>query len=157
VAECFERDGISLRCPQGWTMSTETTRDGWTVTLQSDSTAFVLVTLLTRRTPPAHAAQTVLRALQADYRELESRPCTEIVADREAVGYEVDFFALDLLVRAKVLALACTAGTLCILQQLADSESSLTDQRMQSIIKSLAIRRLEPTEDEQTDSGEQLQ
>lgn len=155
MAEWFERDGIRLQCPQGWTMSTEETAEGWTVTLQSNSTAFVLVTLLVRRPTPAQAAQTVLRALQIDYHDLESRPCAEVVAGRQAVGYETDFFTLDLLVRAKVLALTCAAGTLCILQQLADSESSLNDLRMQSVLKSLHIRELDPLNEDEPDSGDQ--
>ena len=54
----FNEDGVSLRYPDNWTLELEQGDGGWTASLQSKETAFLVVTLDRRMPEPEQMACT---------------------------------------------------------------------------------------------------
>ena len=69
---------------------------GWTVSVQSPGTAFLLVSYDAAMPAADLMADTALEALRSEYPDLESDKAVESLAGLPAVGHDVQFFSLDL-------------------------------------------------------------
>ena len=78
----FEREGIRFQYPENWGLETSDSESGWTVSLQSPDTAFLMLAFDESMPAPETMAQTALAALQAEYPNLESEECVESIAGR---------------------------------------------------------------------------
>ena len=63
----FAEDGIRFQYPENWQLEREETATGWTVTVQSPQTAFLLVSLDYEMPQPEEMATTALEALRMEY------------------------------------------------------------------------------------------
>src|SRR5438067_579633 len=105
----FTEDGVTFRCPDGWTLEREETENGWTATLQSRDTAFLVVTLDRTMPEPEGMVNAALEALKSEYPDLESDPAVDMLAGEMAVGHDIQFFSFDLPNTAWTRSLYCTA------------------------------------------------
>ena len=92
----FDRDGIGLSYPENWKLEFEDSDNGWTISLQSSETAFLLVSHYEDLPELTEVARTTLNAMQAEYEDLEADEVFETVAGQPAVGHDIRFFSLDL-------------------------------------------------------------
>jgi len=135
----FEEDGVSFRYPDDWTLERDDTENGWTASLQSKETAFLVVTLDRGMAEPEQMAQAALAALQSEYAGLEADPAVDMLAGEMSVGHDVQFFSFDLPNTAWTRSLYCGAGTLLLYWQANDLELPATEPVLRAITASLKV------------------
>ena len=135
----FSRDGVTFNYPEEWALDEDVTIEGWTATVQSPGTAFLLISLRPDADDPAQVADQTLEALKGDYPELDATDVTETIAGRLAIGYDVDFVALDATVACRIRALDADTGPLLILTQSGEMDRAKHEPALKAMVSSLEI------------------
>jgi hypothetical protein len=135
----FNRDGIGLSYPENWKLESEDSEGGWSVSLQSPDTAFLLVSYYEDMPESAAVAQTTLEAMQAEYEDLESEEIFETVAGQPAVGHDISFFSLDLTNTCWVRCFYGAHGTVLVMWQATDTEMDRNGPVLDAICASLTV------------------
>ena len=136
----FERDGISFRYPDDWTAETQEDADGgWSVTVTSPDTAFLLVSLQPEAADAGDVADQVLDSLKEVYSELDFEEVTETVCGRPAVGSNADFLTADTAVVCRVRGLDTDAGPLLLMAQVSEYDRERNDPVLRAIVQSLDV------------------
>ena len=136
----FEHLGVSFRYPAGWQLEREAVDDGWSISLQSPGTAFLLLRYDESMPTIEDMASTALQALETDYPELEANPCIEKLAGQMAVGHDIQFFHLDLTNTCWTRSFYSDSGTLLVLCQTSDLEADAYLPDLKAVCESLAIK-----------------
>jgi hypothetical protein len=139
--QTFERDGISFRYPAGWTTEVAEDADsgGWTVSVQSPQTAFLLVSLQPDASDAGDLADQALAALKADYTELDAEDVMETICGLPAVGFNADFLTVDTATACRARALDTFAGPLLLLAQVSEYDRDANDPLLAAIVRSLDV------------------
>ncbi|MBY0515216.1 MAG: hypothetical protein K2P78_15085 [Gemmataceae bacterium] len=136
----FERDGVRFAYPENWELQAdETDEGGWTATVQSPGTAFLVVSLRPEALDPADLADQTLDALKAEYQDLEAENVVETVAGRVAVGHDLDFLTLDTAITCRTRCLDTPAGPLLVMAQVSGLDAPANDPVLRAIGASLAV------------------
>lgn len=135
----FAEDGLSFQYPESWTLQREEAEAGWTVSLQSPDTAFVMVSFDGNMPETELMAETALEALRAEYPGLESDECFETVAGQPACGHDIRFFSFDLTNTCWTRSFYCGRGTVLVLWQANDLELERVGPVLQAICASLRV------------------
>jgi hypothetical protein len=135
----FADGGIRFLYPDTWTLEREENEDGWTVSVQSPGTAFLMVCL--REDTPAmdEMADAALEALREDYPELEADDCIDSVAGQPAIGHIVRFFSLDLTNTCWTRSFYTSHGTVLVLWQVNDLELEQSEPVLKAICASFEV------------------
>jgi hypothetical protein len=135
----FSDGGIRFQYPENWVLERENNDTGWTVSVQSPGTAFLMVCL--REDTPAidEVADAALAALQEDYPELEFEQCIDSVAGQPAVGHVMRFFSLDLTNTCWTRSFYSSEGTLLVLWQVNDLELEHAEPVLKAICSSFEV------------------
>jgi hypothetical protein len=137
MAARFEADGIALRYPENWTLGRDEQETGWSVTVQSPETAFLILTFDTDGPDIGVIADAALDTLREEYTDLEADPAIESVAGQPAVGHDVRFFSFDLTNTAGIRAFRAEQGTVLILWQFTDLEFDQSEPVLRAIRASI--------------------
>jgi hypothetical protein len=129
----FHEDGIAFRYPENWTLEREDQETGWTVSVQSPDTAFLIVTFDADAPDIAKISDSALETLEAEYPGLEAEPKVESIAGQPAVGHDVRFFSFDLTNTAGIRAFRAESGTVLVLWQFNDLE----EERSEPVLKAI--------------------
>ncbi len=135
----FDEDGVSFRYPDDWTLEREETESGWTASLQSRETTFLVVTLDRGMPEPERMVQTALETLKSEYPLLDADSAMDLLAGEMAVGHDIAFFSFDLPNTAWTRSLYCGAGTLLLYWQANDLELPETEPVLRAITGSLKV------------------
>jgi hypothetical protein len=135
----FRQDGIRFRYPENWVMERQETDGGWTASVQSPATAFLLVSYDADMPEPALMADTALEALRSEYPGLESEEAVESIAGRPAVGHDVRFFSLDLTNTCWLRSFHSGDGTVLVMWQANDLELDALEPVLNAICKSIEV------------------
>jgi len=93
----FDKLGIHFQYPENWTVETDSAGAGrQTVSVYSPEGAFWTVMRHPADTDPVELAQTALVAMQNEYDELDSETAREQIGEVELVGFDLNFYCLDL-------------------------------------------------------------
>jgi hypothetical protein len=139
MTKLFSEDGISFRYPSNWMLEREDGEGGWTVSVQSPDTAF-LVLSCDRSMPDAEeVAETTLEALQEEYPGLEAEPSVENLAGRMAVGHDIQFMSFDLTNTCWTRCFDTESGTVLVMCQANDLELETSGPTLKAICASLAV------------------
>ena len=134
----FARSGVRIRYPDNWSIETEDTEEGWTVSIFSPDTAFLMLSHYDPDREPDELTAMALEAMRDSYPDLEAEPVVETMAGLLAVvGFDVDFIAFDLTNTCWIRALTGTEGNLLFMGQCTDLELDTNGQIMQAIGESL--------------------
>ena len=139
MAAQFSEGGIRFRYPENWTLEREDNENGWTVSVQSPDTAFLVVTLDEDMPTTERMAQTALEALREEYPDLEAEECTDSVAGQPAVGHDIRFTSLDLTNTCWTRSFYCADGTVLVMCQLNDLELEKHEPVLRAICASLKL------------------
>jgi hypothetical protein len=139
MAATFSDDGIRFAYPENWTLEREDSDDGWTVSLQSPQTAFLLISVNSEMPTTDEMLSATLDALKADYKDLEYDECVDSVAGQPAVGHDIRFTSLDLTNSCWTRCFYSTAGTVLVLAQCNDLESEVNEPVLRAIRASLEV------------------
>src|SRR5207248_6896336 len=80
----FREGCLSFHYPEGWEMEREASDNGWTVSLYSKGTAFLILTLNNDFPDTDRMAETVLEVLQSEYTDVEADESSEPLAGQWA-------------------------------------------------------------------------
>jgi hypothetical protein len=139
MAAQFADGGIRFCYPENWKLEREENDAGWTVSLQSPNTAFVMVCFRDDNATPEEMALAALEALREEYPELESETTVGSVAGRPATGYDVRFFSLDLSNTCFLRSFHTSEGTILLLWQATDLELEKIEPVLRAICKSMVV------------------
>ena len=139
MAARFEDGGIHLQYPENWRLEREENETGWTVSIQSPETAFLMLCLREDMPPTDEVAQSALEALREVYPDLEADECVDSVAGQPAVGHDIQFFSLDLTNTCWTRSFYSARGTVLVLCQANDLEQEKNIPVLKAICASLAI------------------
>jgi hypothetical protein len=122
----FDNLGISFQYPENWELDEEEIRAGQSaVTVFSPGGGFWSIALHTNlAADPAHTAQAALDAMRKEYDDLDAEPVRETVAGHQLVGFDLNFFCLDLTNTACIRSLRVGRTTYTIFFQAEDREYS---------------------------------
>ncbi|HQR08936.1 MAG TPA: hypothetical protein PLN21_19095 [Gemmatales bacterium] len=123
----FDNNVIRFQYPENWQVDRQDSEEGWTVSVQSPGTAFLLISCYMERPEVREVLQASLSAMQQDYPELEMEDATEKVAGHAGKGYDITFFSLDTLNSCKLRCFRTLSATFLILSQSSsfDSETNI--------------------------------
>jgi hypothetical protein len=135
----FEDSGIRFRYPDTWTLEREENDDGWTVSLQSPGTAFLMLCVREDLPSADELADATLEALREDYPDLEADDCVDTVAGQPAVGHDIRFFSFDLTNSCWTRSFYTARGTVLLLCQTSDLELEEAEPIFRAIRASLTV------------------
>ncbi len=136
----FERDRIAIRYPTNWTVETQDDPDGgWAVVVQSQDTAFFMMSLQPEARDPGELADQSLDALKSEYKELDWEDVMETICGQPAIGYNADFLTVDTATSCRVRCLDTFAGPLLLLVQVSDLDREANEPALSAIVKSLNV------------------
>ena len=134
----FEKLGISFQYPDNWTLDEEDALAGRkSVTVYSPGGAFWSVTVHPPSADPARLATAAVDAMRQEYAEIETEEIREAWAGREMIGYDLNFYCLDLTNTAQVRCLRTERTTYTIFCQAEDREYQQVQTVFQAITTSL--------------------
>jgi hypothetical protein len=122
MSQVFTRSGVRFEYPSNWKLETEVSDEGWTASVYSSATAFLMVSFHPDEDDPAHLADGALNVMKESYPDLESDMSVETLAGVPAVGHDVEFFALDLTNTCWIRGFAVGTGCVLVMCQCTDEE-----------------------------------
>jgi hypothetical protein len=137
MAAMFEEDGIRFQYPENWKLEREEDETGWTVSVESPGTAFLMVCLRDDLPTPIELAETALAALREDYPDLEADEQVDTLAGQMAVGHDIRFFSLDLTNTCWTRSFYSGRGTVLVMCQTSDMELEKNEPVLRAICASL--------------------
>ena len=135
----FHEDGLSFQYPKNWQLQRDETNNGWTVSLQSPATAFVIISFDSDMPDPQDMADTALAALREEYPTLEADACVEDVAGQPACGNDIRFFSFDLTNTCWTRSFYCGQGTVLVMWQATDLDLEQVEPALKAICNSLKV------------------
>jgi hypothetical protein len=138
VAE-FNEAGIRFRYPANWQLDRQENEDGWTVTVQSPDTAFLMLCLREDMPSPDQLVAAALLALKGEYSDLEADDCVESLAGQPALGHNIRFFSLDLTNTCWTRSFDSAQGTVFVMCQINDLELDRNEAVLKAICASLQV------------------
>ncbi len=136
----FERDGIRFQYPSNWSLETEEeSAGGWSVSVQSPETAFLLISLRPDADNAAELADSTLDALKAEYKELDDTNAVGTFAGQVAIGHDIDFLTLDVPVTCWTRCAQTFAGPLLVMCQVSEPEREKNEPVLRAICASMTI------------------
>ena len=139
MAAQFDDGGIRFQYSENWRLEREESDAGWTVSLQSPGTAFMMVCLREDLPTPDQLADAALDALREDYPELEADDCVDNLAGQPAIGHDIRFISLDLTNTCWTRSFYTSEGTILVLCQANDLELEEHEPVLRAICKSLEV------------------
>jgi hypothetical protein len=93
----FDQFGICFEFPENWQVNLPTEAAGdVSITVSSPETAFWSLTRYRSTVNPTELLEQVLATMKDEYAELEFNTVTDNIEDQPMVGYDLNFFCLDL-------------------------------------------------------------
>ena len=137
----FEKLGVRFQYPDNWTLDeSEAQEQRNAVSVHSpDGGAFWSLMICDPGEDPAELARQVVSAMKAEYEDFEFAPLEETIAGRPSVGFEMNFYCLDLTSTAQVRGVSTPTGTLIIHCQAEDQEFEEFGRVFQAMTLSLLM------------------
>lgn len=123
----YEKLGISFQYPDNWTLDESDALAGCnSVTVYSPGGSFWSLAIYPRSADPRRLAEAVVDTMKEEYEQIEAEEVSESLADYELVGsmigYDLNFYYLDLTNTAQIRCLRSDRHTLTVFCQAEDRE-----------------------------------
>jgi hypothetical protein len=134
----YEKSGIRFAYPENWSIVDEQL-DEWPqgVSVQSPKGGYWDLKVFPAGIDPNRISDEALDAMRQEYADLESEPITEEIFGVTAVGYNLDFFCMDLLVTSRIRSFDVGTRTLLLICQAESREFDRQRLVYDAITKSL--------------------
>lgn len=134
----YEKLGVSFQYPENWELDErEAFENQPGVTVYSPGGAFWSLVFQPARVDPHEAAKAALAALRKEYDELDAEEVSEEIGSRTLVGFDLNFYYLDLTNTAYIRAFRTPGTSYLILCQAEDRELVTVDAVFRAITTSL--------------------
>ena len=121
----FKGMGVSFLYPDNWVLDDDRDSDGLdegSATVFSPSGAFLSVTVYPRSAAPDELAEEAVEGMRQAYGEVDVEVAQDTVAGRDLVGFDINFFCMDLTSTAKVRCLRTEKATYVVFCQAEDAD-----------------------------------
>lgn len=119
----FDSLGIRFEYPDTWILDQEDALAGRkSVTVYSPGGAFWSISIHPHRADPLKLADAAVKAMLEEYEEVEIEKIEEAIGGRQLVGYDLNFYYLDLTNTATVRCLRTRRATYAVFCQAEDRE-----------------------------------
>ena len=119
----FRKMGIAFQYPENWTLDEDDALAGRkSVTVYSPGGAFWTVSAYPLSTDPQKLAHEAVKVMKQEYPEVEVEAARETIAGRETVGFDLNFYYLDLTNTATVRCFRTERATYAFFCQAEDRE-----------------------------------
>lgn len=145
VLEVYDDHGIRFRYPPFWEVQEQENEDQLMITVSSPGTSFWSVGLFHAKPSPAEVAEAVLSALREEYEELDAYAVHEEFCHSPAIGYDIEFFCMELLNSAWIRAFEARDFTVLVLYQADDTELEDSEQWFDVLCRSLQCAHADTT------------
>ena len=135
----FAEGGVRFLYPENWSLEREDDETGWTVSLHSPGTAFMVVVFRGDVPPPSELADAALEALREDYPDLEAENEVTSIGGQPAIGHDIRFFSLDLTNTCWTRSFLTDEGTVLVMCQTNDLELDTNGPVLKAICASLKV------------------
>jgi hypothetical protein len=140
MPEKFDKLGISFQYPENWTLDEEDIRAGLkSITVYSPGGGFWSVAIHPKSADPARMAKAALEAMRQEYEGIEAEETRQTLVGRELIGYDIDFFYLDLTNSAKIRSFQAEGMTCTVFYQAEDREYD----RVQLVFDAMTVSLLQ--------------
>jgi len=119
----FREMGIAFQYPENWTLDEEERLAGnQSVTVYSPGGGFWSISIHPHLTDMAALAKQAVEAMKQEYGDVDVEEVHETVLSRDLVGYDLNFFLLDLTNTATIRCLRTEKATYAVFCQAEDGE-----------------------------------
>jgi hypothetical protein len=139
MPDTFERDGVRFQYPSDWKLESEEEGEAWTASLQSESTAFLVVSYVPGVDDPSELVEAAVEGLRAEYPNLDAEDAVDSLAGQPALGMDVNFVHFDLTNTCWIRAVPAAGGAVLVLAQCTDEELPTEGLTLKQIMGSLAV------------------
>ena len=133
----YDAHGVRFDYPEDWGVQEQSQGSEHLITVSSPETSFWSLGLFFDCPTPDHVVQTVLRALEDDYPEIDIYESRETLLNQQTVSRDVEFVCMELLNSAWIRAFQTPRFTALILSQSTDHELEMAEPILDSITESL--------------------
>lgn len=133
----FEEHGIRFEYPDGWEISHEHHEEDFSVTVESEGTAFWMLSVLAGRPPAEEVIDAALGSFEAEYDSVDVSENAERICMLPTVAVDVDFYELEMVNHASLRACETDNTTIFVLLQMSDTEREATWPLLKAISDSL--------------------
>ena len=117
----YDKHGYSFVYPENWQLDESELEDGeGSISLSAPGGEFWVLTIRPAGFDPMKLADDALETMVSEYRDIEYSPIRRDIAGYTLIGYEMNFFFLDLTSTAIVLTFADANRTFAIFWQCGD-------------------------------------
>jgi hypothetical protein len=134
----YDDRGIRFEYPDDWELDVSDDGPRTAVTVQSPAgPAFALVAVDDSLPSPREMVDEALAALEEEYPGLDAVPASDAIAGHEAVGFDVEFFSLDMTNSCVVRSFQTPRRTVFLMAQWSDVEGDETRDALAALRRSL--------------------
>ena len=134
----YNKLGLTFQYPDNWTLDEKDALEGEnTVTVYSPGGAFWSIVVHPAQVDPEDLTKTALKAMRKEYDELDSERVQETIGEQNLIGYDLNFYCLDLTNTALVRAFRTPGASYLILCQADDREFEQIEAVFRAITASL--------------------
>jgi hypothetical protein len=136
----YDKLGVRFQYPDNWTLDedeAQATRSS--VTVYSPEGAFWSITVHPDSADPGELAAAAVQAMREVYEQLDAEPQAGVVAGRQSVGFELNFYCLDLTNTAVVRALRGPSASYVVFWQAEDREYERIAPVFEAMAQSLRV------------------
>ena len=157
MREVYDRHGITFQYPADWEVSEQEQDDECLITVSGPGTSFWSVGLFRDRPSPELVLETALAAFKDEYPDLDAYDVDDELLNQPTLGYDIEFFCLELVNTARLRAFLAREFTVLVLCQADDTELEGSNPLFDEMSRSLDCELVDDDEDVDDDPFDDLE
>ncbi len=157
MREVYVRHGITFQYPADWEVSEQEQDDECLITVSGPGTSFWSVGLFRDRPSPELVLETALAAFKDEYPDLDAYDVDDDLLNQPTLGYDIEFFCLELVNTARLRAFLAREFTVLVLCQADDTELEGSNPLFDEMSRSLDCELVDDDEDVDDDPFDDLE
>ena len=133
----YEEPGVRFEYPDNWELSHEHHDEDFSVTIESEGTAFWMLSVLQGRPVAEDVIEAALESFRAEYEPVDVYESEASICMLPTLARDVDFYELEMVNRASLLACETDSTTIFVLFQMSDTERAEAEPLLKAITDSL--------------------
>jgi hypothetical protein len=154
MREVYDRHGITFHYPADWEVSEQEQGDECLITVSGPGTSFWSVGLFRDRPSPDLVLETALAAFKDEYPDLDSYEADDELLSQPTLGYDIEFFCLELVNTARIRSFLAQDFTVLVLCQADDTELETSNRLFEEMSRSLDCELADDDDDHPFDDLE---
>jgi hypothetical protein len=154
MREVYDRHGITFQYPADWEVSEQEQGDECLITASGPGTSFWSVGLFRDRPSPDLVLETALAAFKDEYPDLDFYEANDELLNQPTVGYDLEFFCLELVNTARIRSFLAKDFTVLVLCQADDTELETSDPLFEEMSQSVDCELLDDEDEDPFDDLE---